>query len=190
MSKAKKNSGFTLIEIVVSMAIFSVVMMAVMSAFFLALRAQRVVVLEKSAAESVRFSLEFMSRQMRFAQRSDDTTCLSQVGLTFESASSDELQFINAQDECIRFYLDTATNSIMYDRTIPSVLLANLTNESQVSIDSLEFIIVGSTVSPNDLDQPRVTIVIQASGGGGTVEAQGVALDIQTTVTARQLDVL
>lgn len=189
MSKANKNAGFSLIEIIVSMAIFSVVMVAVMSAFFLALRAQRAVMLEKSAAESVRFSLEFMSRQMRFAQRSDDTTCLSQVGLTFESSSSGEIQFINAQDECVRFYLDMATSSIMYDRTSPSMLLANLTNESQVSIDSLEFIIAGSTVSPNDMEQPRVTIVIQASGGGGTAEAQDVALDIQTTVTARPLDV-
>ena len=187
MSEAKKNAGFTLIEIIVSMAIFSIVMMGGMGAFFIALKAQRLVVLEKATAESVRFSLEFMSRQMRFAQRSNDTTCLSQVGLTFESSTSSDIRFINGIGECITFTRDS-DKFILYDNTT-DLLTANLTNASQVSIDSLEFIIIGSTVAPNDLDQPRVTIVIKASGGGGTSEAQEVVLNIQTTVTARKLDV-
>lgn len=184
----KKSEGFTLIEIIVSMAIFSIVMLGVMSVFFLALRAQRVVMLEKATAESVRFSLEFMSRQMRFAQRAEDTACLSQVGLTFESVTPSGIRFINGISECITFNRDPLKFITYVNTTDP--LTAQLTNESQVSIDSLEFIIVGSVVAPNDLDQPRVTIVIRASGGGGTSEAQNVALNVQTTVTARQLDVL
>lgn len=185
------KSGFTLIELIISIAIFSFVLTAVTGIFFLSLKAQRQAVIEKETSENVRFALEFMSRSMRFAQRYDGSLplpagCLSN-GVSFSIPSPGEIQFINIDNICVKFTL--SANEIVYWGDVigsPGVV-SNLTFSSSATIDSLEFIIMGENKS--DFQQPRVTIIVSASGAGSAPEAQGVKINIQTTVTSRNLDV-
>lgn len=193
MPQHQKNGGFTIIEIIVSAGIFSIILIAITGALFLALQAHQVALMEKSSGESVRFALEFMSRQLRFAQRFEDiagqpTECVA-YGVSYETPVLNEIHFINSQAQCIRFYWDSAEKNILYQdistATPPPPI--NLTNPSQVDIDFLQFIIAGE--SHDDGEQPRVTIVIQASKTGAA-GSPIVSFNAQTSVTQRHLDTI
>lgn len=184
--KAKK--GFSLIELIVGMGIFSVVSIVAISSFLLSVRAHRIILAEKEVSESVNFALEFMSRQMRVVQKFDGSVTCS--GLTsgetfYNPTDTTEVRFINSQDKCIRFFL--ASDSIMYENTTDLTGNISLTNISIVDIKSLNFFLQGQLDS--DLEQPRVTIAIEAGGVGPSAEEQGVSFEIQTTVSSRALDV-
>ena len=72
----RKTNGFTLLEMTVSMGIFSIVMIVTIGAFLLTIKAQRVALAEKAVAENVSFAMEFMSRQMRVVKRDSLGVCI------------------------------------------------------------------------------------------------------------------
>lgn len=192
--KIKGSEGFTLVEMIVSMAIFSMVSVAMMGALTLAIRAQEFATIEKTMSENTRFSLEFMSRQLRFAQRYDGFVsqpagCIP-LGDSFDSPSAQQIILINSENKCIRFVL--SANTIFFeDLTDPLAIESTpLTQISQVKIDNLEFIVSGETSVLPDREQPRVTIVIQASMSAlsGPSSFHSVEQNVQTTVTQRHLD--
>ena len=174
--------GFTLIETTVAVGVFGVVILAIMGAFLISLQAQRSALAEKAVAENVNFALEFMSRQMRVAQRAQDASCIT-TGNTYEvTGGGTQISFINADDECITF--SVVNSAITYETDVVSAV--PITNNDLVNVSSLDFIAQGETDA--DSEQPRVTISIQAHGAGPSPEVQGVQLNVQTTVSARALD--
>ena len=189
--KLTAHTGFTLVEMLIAMSIFSVISVAAFGTFMSALRAQVVITAEKEAAENIRFAFEFMSRQIRFAQRYDAKAgqpvgCVD-LGVSFFSASSQEIQFINVNDNCIKFSL--VSNTILYwsDVLAGSSSSTNLTSLTSAKVDALDFIITGELRF--DSNQPRVTLVARVSGGGSGIHTQGVRVNMQTTVSQRALDV-
>lgn len=189
LTKLEAKRGFSLIELIVGMGIFSVISIVAISSFLLSVRAHRIILAEKEVSESVNFALEFMSRQMRVAQKFDGSVACS--GLTpgetfYNHIDTTEVRFVNSQDKCIRFFLDN--RSIMYENRTDSPGNIFLTNSTIVDIKSLNFLLQGENDS--DGEQPRVTITIEAGGVGPTEEEQGVSFEIQTTVSSRALDVL
>ena len=179
----ERSRGFTLLETVVAMGIFLVVMTVTMGAFFLTIKAQRVALTEKAVAENINFATEFMSRQMRVVKRDSLGVCITPNN-TYETTGSD-ISFLNANDECIRFFL--LNSEIVYENITAGSGSISLTNGGLVAINNLNFTIRGEANS--DLEQPRVTISIMAQGAGSKPEAQGVKLNIQTSVSARALDI-
>lgn len=183
MFKFFNNKGFSLLETTVAMGIFSVVITVSMGAFLLTIKAQKVVTTEKAIAENLNFALEFMSRQMRVAASDTSGSCISS-GDTFEIAGSSEISFINANQHCVRFFL--ASGVLIYENITTSSGNIPLTDSSAADIDSLLFLVQGE--SDGDSEQPRATISISASGAGNSPESQGVQFSVQTTISARELD--
>ena len=179
----RKSDGFSLLETTVAMGIFTVVISVTIGAFLVAIKAQRVVLTEKAISENINFALEFMSRQMRVAKRDTAGACIS-TNSTFDTQGS-QVSFINADLSCIRFFL--SFGALTYENTTTFSGEIALTDNTVVSIDKLSFLVQGEQNS--DLEQPRATVVISASGAGNSAESQGVQLNIQTTVSTRGLDI-
>ncbi|MEX2145042.1 MAG: prepilin-type N-terminal cleavage/methylation domain-containing protein [Candidatus Spechtbacterales bacterium] len=180
----KRGQGFTLLETIVALGIFTVIVTASFSALVLSLQAQRSVLAEKAVSENVNYATEFMSRQMRVAKRDGAGGCIV-VNSTFQTPSATEIQFINGNDKCVRFFL--SSGAIQYENITDVSGIIPLTTGSAVSVDTLDFSILGEL--RGDSEQPRATITIQASAVGSQPEIEKARVDIQTTVAVRGLDV-
>jgi len=186
MTGDKKQAGFSLIELIVVLAIFSTVITVVVGSFLVMLQSQRAVLAEKDVAENARFALEYMARQMRVVNRYDASGgqpvgCVP-VDTSFNSPTSSEIFFLSQADECLHFYIENGVAKFESDLGIQDI-----TSPSEVYVDALRFSLRGETES--DSLQPRVTIAITAHGAGEAEWAAAASATVQTTVSVRNLDV-
>lgn len=128
MSKLKKYpKGVTLIELTISIAIFSVVMMIALDSFLNVLKFNREAVQKQSIQDHTEFLFGLMGREIRMAQinyggsESCDTYFQS-LGSNGEvlpndtywvSADNKELRFQNYEGLCVRYFLATDASSVI-----------------------------------------------------------------------------
>lgn len=178
-----KKNGYTLLELLLGVAIFSIVAGVGAIAFNAALQAQRSLTAEKNLSESTRFAIEYMSRQIRLAQQEKTGGCLP-IGHTYapNSSTMSSIGFNNSDDKCISFLL----NSNKIQMQIGAGDRIDLTSDASVIISNLSFTVVGGL--PTDNLQPLVTISMMAQGVAGGIPT-GAVVPIQTTVSERAIDV-
>ena len=176
----KLNNGFSLIEVVVAAAIFSIVIGSISSLFVSSLRGQRSVFENQNLVDNTRFVFEQMSRQIRMAQRDESGTCTGSAGTTY-SSSGGSLSFIDYRNpgNCITY--DTLGFKIRM-RPDSGEAFLDLTSDD-IKVVRLNFNVRGRDKS--DLEQPRVTISIKAEGATRATSA----MLLQTTISARNIDV-
>lgn len=179
----KKDFGFTLMEMIVAVGIFSVVITIALAGFANILDIQKRADAIRTAYDSIDFVMEVMSREIRTGTE----YCISSYQL---SCSSSFFHFTPASDSD----LTTAYQFNAIDKRI-EIAVVNDSIQIQsddwkaftppgVEIKNLEFNVTGS--DPNDGIQPMVTIIIQAEA---TVkQGDKVQLNLQTTVTQREID--
>lgn len=182
----KKQAGFSLIELIVVLAIFSTVITVVVGSFLVMLQSQRAVLAEKDVAENARFALEYMSRQMRVVNRYDGGAgqpvgCVP-IDTSFDTPGESEIFFLSQSDECLHFFVQNGVLKFENDLGIQ-----DLTSPSEVFVEAISFAATGETEI--DSLQPRVTIAITARGAGDSEWANSARATIQTTVSVRNLDV-
>lgn len=177
----RNSAGVTLLELIVAVAIFTVVVSGSSGVFISALRAQRVVLAEQNLIDNIRFALEFMSRELRLASRDDTGTCTGTAYMTYTN-SSGVLKFINSDGECVHYRLQGSAIQVSQNGGLS---FSNLTFSSVALVTNLSFIISGE--SRGDHQQPRATILITAESTGGLSEVTP-KINIQTSVSARSVD--
>lgn len=168
-----QNKGFTLIEMMVAIAVFSLVVGAGSSVFISALRAQRTNLATYEVLNQTSFAMEYMSRALRMAKKDLAGTCTGIVKLNYVFENQC-LKFVNYKDACQQFCLD---NGRLKDEN--GVYLTG----SGLTINSFNVILAGASQPPADLLQPRITISLGVAGQEGSV------IKIQTTVSQRNPDV-
>lgn len=163
------RKGFTLIELIIAIAVFSTVVSIAVGGFVRALRTQRQVMGLLSANSNASLVMEQMARELR-------------TGFDFcppsQPCSESELSFRNAAGEAVRYRLTDGA----LERGVNNVF-APLT-ASNVSVRHLTF-----TISGNDLHDgfpPRITVVMGVSSK--ELGVAGTVVNMQTTVSARVLD--
>jgi len=187
-----KKVGFTLIEMLVAVLVFSIIIVSISGIFIFSVKEQRKLLNNQILLDQVSYALEYMSRALRMGikQSSELPSCLDYEGQNYkvyESGGTIRIRFINAlqDNDCQEFYLEN--NQIMQAKGIinsatPTVI--NLTSSGYVKINSLKFNVSGE--SQEDYLQPRVTFSIEAEPVGGNLKTP---LKIQTTITQRTLDI-
>jgi len=192
---AKSKKGFTLIEMMVAVAIFSLVMGTAATLLVSGLKAQRRSLSYQQLADQVSFAAEYMSRSTRMAKKElfDHTyTCLSSAGANFENPGGDDsrLRFIRfdheaGADVCQEFYLDSG-QLMEYKRNLTTgeEETMALTSE-QLQVNSMIFMLSGQT--QNDNIQPLFTVFWDIESIGK--EEEKASLDIQTSISQRNLDI-
>jgi prepilin-type N-terminal cleavage/methylation domain-containing protein len=176
----KKNRGFTLLEMLISISLFTVVTTIAFTALFSIMDANDKAKTIKLVVNNLSTAMESMTREIRVGTNytcdrsvsiTDGLNCSTgKTGISFESESGDN----------IYYSYDSINKTIK--RKIESSNTVNLVGED-INIDNLKFYVIGNgTESPSV--QPRVLIVLK-----GSITRQGqkikTVFDIQTTVSQR-----
>ncbi|MFA4890508.1 MAG: type II secretion system protein [Candidatus Paceibacterota bacterium] len=160
-----KQRGFTLIEIIVAIGIFTAVITMALATFLNISNIQRKAGALRAINDNLNFALEVMSRDIR--------TGKSYCPPSLCSASS--FAFTNSQAKLIVYQFNGTDYSI--ERSENGEPFLRLTSP-EIKIDNLVFIV------PSSL-QPRVTIIL--NGSSVDLKAGEVKLNIQTTISQRKL---
>ncbi len=190
-STSPMKKGFTLVEIMVSVAIFTIIITTGIGALVSMVNTYEVTQEQKKVHDGLNYALESMVREIRLGQNYHANPNLSNdndEGTVSDASIAHSIGFDAADNRgYVRYFLDNGTLMARRTGANPSALDGEhaLTDDSQIIIESLEFTIIGTErYLPNqNTQQPVVWIRI-------TAHAQGSDRDtvIQTLVSQRTLD--
>lgn len=195
IDKIKSKKGFTLIEIMVASSIFVVVMLIVSGAIVSVISANQKSNNLRSVMDNLNLTLESMTRTIRFSNHfycgSNPPSYTSTQDCSWGSSS-----FTVTSDDGTKLYTYYLSGGRI-KRSITSALgvTDDYITSPDVSITELVFKVTGSTTfdtsqgvtcsSPNDCEQPKVTIIVKGSVGVDTTESD---FSLETTVSQRLFD--
>jgi|AntAceMinimDraft_18_1070375.scaffolds.fasta_scaffold15900_4 prepilin-type N-terminal cleavage/methylation domain-containing protein len=176
------RKGFTLIEVLVTVGIFSILIVAIIGIFVSALRIEKNVLGSKKVLGQISYAAEYMTRALRMAEKDKTGICIPS-GSNYESAIENKIKFINAlQDgDCQEFFLKDGKIKFQTKAEIPLPPSPIELTSSDIIVDNLKFSILGEV--QGDGLQPFVTIYIEAHSQDSP------PLKIQVSVSQRNLDV-
>lgn len=204
---SKLRDGFTLVELLVAIAVFAIVVTIASSGFINALRTQRQVSSLISTESNVTLVLEQMAREERtgylFCHElgssgpNNDVTASDYCGCTIGDSGYSEgggtdlpvwtckgLNYYTAQGSEVNYSLQNGalmkSDSLASD-TAPLAITGN-----DVSIKNLSFTLFGNL--EGDHWTPRITISIGAAPSSSDPAVSNDVLQFQTTVSAREID--
>ena len=178
------KNGYTIIEVLVAVAIFTLVIAAPTGFLVSAIRAQQKALLSQKALDETSYVLEYMSRSIRMAEKELSGLCLSSNGLNYEKIEEEGktgLKFINYHGQCQEFFLDANDNNRLkevIDGGIPTPLTSMEISSFKIESHGDSW---AQTKSDGTLDhnQPKVTIFLEIEG----------IIQLQTTISQRNLDI-
>lgn len=176
------SKGFTLIEIVVAVALFSILLGVVTSLLFVALSSQRQSITIQELVSQSSTVAEYMTRAIRQAQKETDQECLPSEGLNYEiTHSGSGVKFVNAQNQCQEFFLES--------QRLKEVKGAQTTflSPDDVQIISLNFFARGE--SQADALQPRLSFFIDMQGKNDKPGTK-TRFQLQSTISQRAYDIV
>ncbi len=177
--------GFTLIELIVSVAIFAVVMVIALGALLSMSVAERKAETIKAVMNNLNFSLDSMSRTMRVGSgwgcgqgncngvAEIRTSIPTDIRYRFEQSNATLCGQAAGTVGCITRSTDGGASFLPV--TAPEVV-----------ITSLEFYMIGMVVGSPDNTQPKLTMTL--SGYVNVNASQQTPLNLQTSVTQRLYD--
>ncbi|MBU3942410.1 type II secretion system GspH family protein [Patescibacteria group bacterium] len=175
MIGSNKNKGFTLIEMLVVVVIFSIISVSLTGVFVSSLKIQKYNLKQQQLLNQTSYFVEYMSRSIRMAKK-DTIGCID--GSNFQETAS-SIKFATYNDECWDFYLESGQIKINKNGTV-----YNLTS-NDLNIDSFVVSVTGDVIG--DDQQPKVTfsLNIKANNVGSSMPI----LKIKTSISQRNLDI-
>jgi len=194
--------SFTLLEILITVAVFGVAMVLVSGTFLRGAMRQRELIEVQNVADNLRAVMEIMTREMRMAKRDKDGTCLESDYQNFsfclirldnfqcnsgtnrpfsQLISGEGIKFLNYKNECVVYFKDGdfLKKGVKKEVGFETATLSS----ANIKIEKLNFWLRGE--SPKDQLQPRVVIVLKGVGKSGKTIS---SISTQTTVSLREVD--
>ncbi len=191
------NKGFTLIELMVSVAIFSVVMVISLGALLAISNSDKKAETLKSVMNNLNFALDSMSRSIRTGSVYN-CGAVSPLTQAHDCATTpaNSLTFLSVDGKQTTYFLDTNASNCGQSGTIGCIRRTVDSTTAQITspeiiVSNLAFYVKGAPLG--DGVQPKVTItisgyvVVSGSGTCGTT-AKCTQFNIQTSVTQRIYD--
>lgn len=166
--------GFTLIEMTVSLGLFTIIMFIATSAFLSIVNTDRKARSVRIVADNLNIALEDMSRRIKTGSTYN---CGGGAGTNNCPSPGLSSFAFTEQNEVTRTVYTLIGNAIMRG--------TERITSPEITITNLKFIVSGSAVGSADNKQPMVVIVVDGSLGSG---AASTTFKIQTTVTQRAYD--
>lgn len=196
----KNSKGFTLVEMIVSIGLFTIVLFIATSAFLSVINADRKSRATRIATDNLNLALEDMMRKIKTGDAygcdaGGDCTAgkvfsfTDQTGVNFiykRGVGSGVIVSGTAPSGCGNAYYTSTQGCLL--REDGSVAVPMIATSPEIDITSLKFAVSGSTVF-SDRAQPVVMVVIDGSIGANLPNTAGKsAFSIQTVVTQRPYD--
>ena len=195
MKKLSLQSGFTLVELLVSLALFTVIVVAAIGSLYTVNQASVRVNAMRTVLDNLNFATESMSRNIRTGQHIVCGGVANENGITHNCQLADQNSIHNAisldstiDGEAIQYVF--GNNLITGIGEIDKCILINgqITTDSciaitapEVNIQRMEFYVDGA--DSTDGKQPSVMMLIQGQAVAGADNTQPFAL--QTLISQR-----
>jgi len=180
-----KLSGFTLVEAMVSVAIFAILMVSATDIFLSIVRSQRNTLSSKNAQEAVNYALEIMSKELRMA-KVDDGYCeaAQKVYAVFDENGQPvdkgpTIKFRNYEDKCVVYGLDNAGGRLKVTRDGSWAYMT----PANITISDLSFYVQNSDIQN---EQPLVTVRFILSYFNSETGQQ--TMQVQTSISSRSYE--
>jgi prepilin-type N-terminal cleavage/methylation domain-containing protein len=188
-----RTKGFTLVELLVAVALFAIIVDVAAGGFVRALRAQRQTSALLAANSNASLVLEQMFREMRTGSDFIGENLYDPCPVSSDPTTKicKEITFVNAMGESVTYSYGVDSNEfgVVKRNNLPIT-------GSNVDVKDLGFIILGEKPSSEtgcssascglDAYPPRITITLSISPRETSVNEN--ILHLQTTVSARKLD--
>ncbi len=188
----KKNpqKGFTLVEMIVSIALFSIVMVVCVTALLALVNANRKAQALQSVMNNLNISLDDMARNIRMGSHYH---CSSTIDATTHDCPND----VDNQTFIFEHFGGSRSDfsdQWIYKYDAPNKRILKSINGGtdyvsitapEVAIDNMKFYVIGTTI--DDTTQPRVTIVVSGTANAANVKSKE-SFHIQVTAVQRAID--
>ncbi|PIQ92016.1 MAG: hypothetical protein COV69_03855 [Parcubacteria group bacterium CG11_big_fil_rev_8_21_14_0_20_39_14] len=166
-----KNKGFTLVELLVSVALFGLTVAAASGLFSAALKAQRRSLETQKVLDNGRYVMETVAKALRMSE--------------IVTSNGVQLLSLNVKNHAIKgtIIYTLENNRVKEDSSTKG---ADYISSSNVKVEKLYFDVSG--VGTADNTQPRVTTVLKVKSLDSVGSMYQVELNFQTTVSQRNLD--
>ncbi len=194
------KKGFTLVEMIVSIGLFTIVLFIASSAFLAVLNADRKSRATRIAIDNLNLSLEDMSRRIKTG-----TTYNCGGGAGVADCSSGEVLAITDQDNqrviykrgigttpittgfggsgCGATFSSSTQGCLIRDKAGTALLVTG----KDIHIQNLRFVVNGTApLSSSDVVQPYVVVLVDGLTTAGKITS---TFKLQTTITQRMYDI-
>jgi len=180
------KKGFTLIEMLVAITIFSIVVSAISGIFISSVQNQKKVLANREVLDQLSYALEYMGRALRMAKKDLTGECVGVSGNNYGVPATSTISFLNHEGHCQQFSLleGKIVEQRSSDRTASNFSDPIDLTSSNIQINVLEFLVQGKEQPPTDYRQPLVTIFVNAESSVFTSEIR-----IQTSISQRNIDI-
>lgn len=158
----RKGAGFTMIELLVGIAVFALAITIALGLLMAGLRSQRKSIAIQNVSDNARYLIGFMAKEIRMSGFNAVDGEITQLNIAHPVNGSVTYRF-------------TGTQILRNNQPI---------NSDEVQIDG-RFFIDGKAAGDNQ--QPKVTIVMKVKTTGTKTEEQA-EIKLQTTLSQRELD--
>jgi len=172
----KNNSGATLVEIIVAVAIFSIVVLSATQIFKMVVEGQRNAIAAQSTPESMRYALEVMSKEIRMAQKAAPSECGGLSNKVFKVVG-DKLYLKNIHNQCVEYSLENDINGISRLKIDRDGISAYISPD-EIKVSDLEFQVVESAG-----EQSSVVMKMTVRARGNDLHKS--EMKIQTAISSR-----
>jgi len=174
--------GFTLIEMLVAVAMFGIVVGAISGLFISTIQGQSRILATQKGLDEASYIMEYMSRALRMARKDLNGTCIP--AKTNYKAITNGIKFIDYHGVCTEFSLNTVTDQL--EKTANGTTLPMTSTD--LRINSFNVKLLGENQPPTDNLQPRATIFLEMESKKPAPGAPP-KIQIQTSVSQRNLDI-
>lgn len=178
--KRKLVGGFTLVEMIVSLGLFTIILFAISSAFLTMINADRKSRATRIVLDNLSLALEDMSRRIKTGYAYD----CGAVGVPTDCAAGNTTFKFKDQfgvDTTYKLTLDSQG----IERTQGASPALRMT-APEITINNLKFIVKGTAkAGTGDAIQPYVTVLITGTTNVGLTSS---VFNMETTVTQRKYD--
>jgi len=177
------KNGYTLIELLVAMVVFTVVLAAPTGFFITAIKGQQKALASQELYDNISYVLEYMSRSLRMARKDFSGDCIPVNANYLLTNNGHGISFKNYEGICQEFFLDDSDNRI---KEIKDGITFPLTSSN---LEVVSFDIGSYGWNQGDGQQPKVTLFMEVKGTRGSLAELHPVIKIQTSVSQRNLDV-
>lgn len=171
-----------MIELVVSIAIFSVLILSSTQIFKMVVDGQRGAVSAQNVQDSIRYAMEKISKEIRMAQISNASCYGAAVYKVFNPANGGtELYLKNKDGNCVNYYLENNRLKIMSGTGAGAI--ADFITPAKIEVSNLKFYVNDDLIGSFHSKQPYVTMAMDIKAAGQAMHEQ--RMKIQMTISSR-----